>query len=82
MRNLILLCTKYVHFSYNSDIYIQTDGMVMDSTLRPEHAVMLKVQLQRTILPVLREHITPWKKNLDDTISYLKEESFEHVYLN
>ena len=59
MRNLILLCTKYLHFSYNSDIYIQTNGVAMDSMLCPEHAVMFMVQLQGTILPALREHITP-----------------------
>ena len=81
MRNLILLCTKYLHFSYNSDIYIQTNGVAMDSMLCPEHAVMFMVQLQGTILPALREHITPWKINLDDTISYIKEESVEHFYL-
>ena len=37
------------------------------------------VELERTILPTLREHISPWKKYVDDTISYIKEESIEDV---
>ena len=37
------------------------------------------VELERTILPTLREHMRPWKRYVDDTISYIKEESIEHV---
>ena len=37
------------------------------------------VELERTILPALREHMSPWKRYIDDTISYIKEESIEHV---
>ena len=37
------------------------------------------VELERTILPTLREHMSPWKRYVDDTISYIKEESIEHV---
>ena len=33
------------------------------------------VELERTILPTLREHMSPWKQ----TISYIKEESIAHV---
>ena len=37
------------------------------------------VELEITILPTLREHMTPWKRKVDDTISCIKEESIEHV---
>ena len=37
------------------------------------------VELERTKLPTLREHMSPWKRYVDDTISYIKEESIEHV---
>ena len=33
MRDLILLCTKNVHFTFNNDIYKQTDGVTMSSPL-------------------------------------------------
>ena len=35
MRDLLLLCLKNVHFSYNSDIYRQTGGVAMVSPLGP-----------------------------------------------
>ena len=37
------------------------------------------VELERTVLPTLREHMSSWKRYADDTISYIKEESIEHV---
>ena len=37
------------------------------------------VELERAILPTLREHMSPWKRYIDDIISYIKEESTEHV---
>ena len=42
-------------------------------------AGIFKVELERTILPTLKEHMSPWKVYVDDTISYIKEESIEHV---
>ena len=51
----------------------------MGSTLGPVLAIIFMVELERTILPALREHMSPWKRNEDDTIFYIKEESIEHV---
>ena len=79
MRDLLLLCTKNVHFSYNGDIYTQADGVAMGSPLSPVLAGIFMVELERTKLPTLREHMSPWKRYVDDTISYIKEESIEHV---
>ena len=80
MRNLLLLCTKNVHFSYNWDIYTQADGVAMRSPLGPVLAGIFMVELERTILPTLRENMSPWKRYVDDTISYMKEESIKHVF--
>ena len=33
MRELLLLCTKEVHFTYSNGIYQQKDGMAMESPL-------------------------------------------------
>ena len=27
----------------------------------------------------MREHVSPWKRYVDDTISYIKEKSIDHV---
>ena len=79
MRELLLLCTKNVHFSYNGNIYTQSDGVAMNSPLGPVLAGIFMVELERTILPTLRDHMSPWKRYVDDTISYIKKESIEHV---
>ena len=79
MRDLHLLCTKNVHFSYNGHIYTQEDGVAMGLPLGPILAGLFMVELERTILPTLREHTSPWKRYVNDTISYIKEESIEHV---
>ena len=79
MRDLLLLCTKNVHFSYDGDIYTQPDGVAMGLPLGPVLAGIFVVELERTILSTLKEHMSPWKRYVDDTISYIKEESIEHV---
>ena len=79
MSDLVLLSTKNVHFSYNGDIYTQADSVAIDSPLGPVLAGIFMVELERTILPTLKEHMSPWKRYVDDTISYIKEESIEHV---
>ena len=79
MIDLLLLCTKNVHFSYNGDIYIQRYGVATDSPLGPVLASIFMVILERTKPPPLREHMSPWKRYVDDTISYIKEEFTEHV---
>ena len=79
MRDLLLLCTINEHFSYNGDIYTQADGVAMSSPLGPVLAGIFMVELEKTILPTLREHLSLSKRYVDGTISYIKEESIEHV---
>ena len=69
MRDLLLLCTKNVHFSYNGDIYTQTDGVAMGSPLCPVLAGIFMTELERTMLLTLSEHMNQWKIYLGDTVS-------------
>ena len=79
MKELLILCTKNVHFSYNDEIYKQTDGVAMGSPLGPVIAGIFMVELEKTILPTLKDHMSPWKRYVDDTFSYIKQESIEFV---
>ena len=72
MKDLLLLCTKNVHFSFNNDIYTQTDGVAMGSPLGPVLAGIFMVELERTVLPTLKDHMSTWKRYVDDTITYIK----------
>ena len=79
MKQLLLLCTKNVRFSYNGIIYQQCDGVAMASYLGPVLAVIFMVHLERTFIPKLTEHMNTWKKYADDTISIIKETSISCV---
>ena len=79
MKELLLLCTKNVHFNFNYIIYQQCDGVAMGSPLEPVLAGIFKVDLERTLVPKLTEHMNPWKRYVNETISIIKETSITHV---
>ena len=79
MRDLLFFCTKNEHFSYSWDVYTQADGVAKGSLLDPVLAGIFMIELEGTILPTLREHMSPWKRYVDDTISYIKEEYIEPI---
>ena len=77
MRDLFLLGTNNLLFSYNNNIYTQTDSVTMGSPLSPILAGIFMVELEETRLLTIRKHKSPWKRYLDDTISSIKEKFIE-----
>ena len=55
MKELLLLCTKNVHFTFNGQIYILEDGVAMGSTLAPLLADIFMTELERSLFPNLRK---------------------------
>ena len=51
MKEMLLPCTKNVHFSYNHYIYIQRDGVAMSSPLGPVLPGVFMVNLERSLVP-------------------------------
>ena len=49
----------------------------MGSLLGPVLADIFMAELQRAKLPTLREYMSPWKRYVNDTISYIRDESIE-----
>lgn len=76
---LLLLFTTNVHFTYDNDIYQQKDGVAMGSPLGPVLAGIFMVHLERTLMPKLEKFIKPWKRYVDDTITYIKPGSINVV---
>ena len=72
MKELLLLCTKNVHFTFNNEIYQQCDGVAMGSSLGPVIAGIFMVELEKLLIPALMEHMSPWKRYVDDTIAVVK----------
>ena len=71
MKELLLLCTKHVHFTFNGDIYIQLDGVAMKSPLRHLLANVFMCSLDEVIVPTLKDSLMHWKRYVDDTHAYL-----------
>ena len=69
MKELLLLCTKNVHFTLNGQIYIQVDGVAMESPLAPLLADIFMIELKRSLIPKLRK-IKFWRRYVSDTICF------------
>ena len=80
MKEMLTLCTKNVHFTYNRKIFVQTDGVAMGSLLGPVFADIFMIELEKTLLPdIYIQYIKFWRRYVDDTISYVKIGSIKHI---
>ena len=79
MKNLLSLCTKNVHFTFGNNIYQQKDGVAMGSPPGPVLAGIFMVHLERTLMPELEKFMKPWKRYVDDTITYIKPDVITNV---
>ena len=79
MRDLIFLCTKNVHFTFNNNIYKQTDRVAMGSPIGPVLADIIMVELENTMVPRLSNHFHFWRRHVDDTFTFVKEELITFV---
>ena len=67
---LLYLCTKNVHFTFNNKIYILNDDVAMDSPLRPVLA-----ELETAFIPSLSSKLSSWRSFVDDSICFVKKDS-------
>ena len=72
LKELLILCTKNVHFTVGGKTFIQSDGVATDSSLGPVLAGTFMVGLENTLVPTLTEYINFCKRYVDDTISVVK----------
>ena len=79
LKELLELCTKQVHFSFNNTLYKQSDGVAMGSPLGPVLAGIFMVDLETKVMPTVKKHMTPWWRYVDDTIAYIKVNDIEKV---
>ena len=76
---MLLLCTKHVHFTFQGETYIQTDGVAMGSPLGSTLSDICMVALENLLIPTLEEFIQDWSRYVDDTIGIVKTDSIQHV---
>ena len=53
MKNLLILCTKNVHFTLNNEIFVQNNEVAMDFPLGPILANVFMMELENTLIPRL-----------------------------
>ena len=74
MKELLILCTKNVHFTFNNETYIQVDGVAMGSPLVLVLANIFMVELETSIIPKLSNKVKLWKRFVDDTYCLTRSE--------
>ena len=79
MRELLYLYTKNVHFTFNSNIYIQNDSVAIGSPLVPVLANIFMVELETALIPNLSSKLSSWRCFLDDSICFVKKGSIKFV---
>ena len=79
MKQLLTLCTKNVHFTYNNrslstkrwGCYGVTTGSVLSG--------IFMVKLENSLVPTLNESITLWQRFVGNTITVVKNDSIAYV---
>ena len=79
MKELLLLCPKYVHFTFNGDTYIKLDGVAMVTPLGPFSANVFMYSLEKSILPTLKGCLVHSKRYVDDTHAYIDSDKIDYV---
>ena len=82
LRKLIKdTCTKTV-FSANNELYEQTDGVSMGSSLGPVLANIIMTELEDIVIkPLINDNtIRFYSRYVDDTLLLLKPEDIQHVH--
>ena len=74
-KELLHLCTKNVHNIFNSEIYIQIDGVAMGSPLGPVLANIFMFELEKILIPKIVKEVKFWRRFVDDTICFAKMDS-------
>ena len=70
-----MLCTKGVHFTFDGKTYVETDGVAIGSPLGPVLSGIFMVELENNLIQTLSEYLACWKRYVDDTISFIKNDS-------
>ena len=79
MKQLLMLCTKNVHFTYDNKVYQQNDGVAMGSPLGPVLSGIFMVELENRLVLTLNDSMTLWRRFVDDAITFVKNDSIAYI---
>ena len=79
MKQLLTLCAKNVHFTYDNKVYQQNDGVAMGSPLGPVLSGIFMVELENRLVLTLNDSMTLWRRFADDAITFVKNDSIAYI---
>ena len=79
MKELLILCTQKIHFTFDNVIKVQNDGVAMGSPLGPVLSDIFMIELETSLLPGLTDYLQYWKRYIDDTICFKKVGSVNYI---
>ena len=79
MKEVLNLCIKTVHFTFDGNIYVQNDSVAMGSPLGPVLATIFMVELEQSVIPTLMDKMKCWTRYVYDTLCYKKTDSTDYV---
>ena len=80
MKELLILCTKKFHFTFDNVIKVQNDDVAMGSPLGPVLSDIFMIELETSLLPPeLTDYLQYWKRYIDDTICFKKVGSVNYI---
>ena len=65
LKELLMLCTKNVHFTFGGKTFVQSDGVAMGSPLGPMLADIFMIELENTLVSTLTEYMKFCKRYVD-----------------
>ena len=74
IKELLILCTKNVHFIFNNKIYIEVNNVAMRSILSPVLANIFMVKLETSVIPNLNDKVKLWKTFVNDKYCFARSE--------
>ena len=81
MKELLILCTKNVHITFNNETYIQVDGVAMGSPLGPVLANIFMVEIETSVIPNSNNKVKLWKRFVDNTYWLVRLEYIDNILL-
>ena len=72
IKKMQTLYMENVHFRFNGNIYLQTDGVAMGSPLGSILVGKFMMHLERSLVPVLKAQLNFWNWYIDKTITFYK----------
>ena len=79
MKELLLLCTQGVPFTFNGETYLQIDGVMMGSPLGALFANIFMCELENTVIPKIQDIIGNWTRYVDDTFAIIEAKNVSRV---